>query len=138
MRLKNNEKGITLIEVLAVFVLLSIVFGIAFSILLNGKRAYQETLDDLSVQQQAHIIIETMRQHHFKNTQYLITLQEEALFVNGEPIRTNYVESIAFNNEPLNEGESIVIETNAALFVDLALKNKKEYYEVRTVLERWN
>lgn len=63
----KNEKGITLVELLAVIAIAGILTVLIASILTNGTNASQRTGTKQQLQQEANIIVEKIRAHYLLN-----------------------------------------------------------------------
>ncbi|MGE6487531.1 prepilin-type N-terminal cleavage/methylation domain-containing protein [Paenisporosarcina sp. NPDC076898] len=64
----RNQKGITLVELLAALALVGLVAALAFSIMTQGLNASDRNTSNQRLQQEANIIVEKLRRVHLMNS----------------------------------------------------------------------
>lgn len=101
----KNERGLTLVELLAVFVILGIVSSLAYSVLMNGFKAYDRIEIESKLRDEADIIMAELISE-------LYTLKESEI-----------------NNKRLPEGDS------NNYYFELTDGNKVGFYEGKVLLK---
>lgn len=92
----RNERGITLVELLATLVLVGIITALAISVLVNGSNASKRTAANQKIQQEANYIVEVIRNKYLENSDGIIKLEiksggnPEVLLMNGMKISEGY------------------------------------------------
>ncbi|SEM33435.1 prepilin-type N-terminal cleavage/methylation domain-containing protein [Mesobacillus persicus] len=69
----NNQRGISLVEVLATLVILSIIGGTIWSIFFQGHSYSQNAISKNAMQQEANIILTSLKNVHQTNDKYTIS-----------------------------------------------------------------
>ncbi|OZM57872.1 hypothetical protein CIB95_05815 [Lottiidibacillus patelloidae] len=69
---RNNENGLTLIEVLATIAIFSIILGLITNVVINSFNYHDKSYDNLKLGQEANLIITKLRTIHQKNEGYLL------------------------------------------------------------------
>ncbi len=154
--MSNNEKGITLVEVLAALALLSIVSIITWNVLIQGSIFSQNIRTNTLIQQEANIIINSLtRVHQLSSPYYQITVESNSnssfLLIEGNNTimfdNPNFRYSIEIFDELGNvvsgEGENEVIYKVDPNKEDLDIRiiigdiqNNKLNYEVKTIFSK--
>lgn len=137
MPIQNNEKGITLVEVLAVLVLSSIVAVLLFNIFTQGQKSYVQSTENINLEQQTQIIIENIRNKHLHTDGYKLLVQENALKLDNKIISEGFTYEVKINNNPTELNRLIEIDTSDPTILDITLLKNKKSYNARTVLEKW-
>lgn len=101
----RNEKGITLVELLAVLAIAGIIMVLISSVLLNGSDASQRTASKQQLQQEANYIVEVIRSEYLKleNQQIEVKIEE-----------TNNRQILKMNARIISEGYDYRLITPAA------------------------
>ena len=60
----NNERGLTLVELLAVLAIFGIIMALVVTVLINGKKASNRNATNQQLQQEANYIMETIRSEY--------------------------------------------------------------------------
>ncbi|NKE06379.1 MULTISPECIES: PilW family protein [Mesobacillus] len=68
----NNEKGLSLVELLAAIAILFIVSGIIYGVFFTFNNNYDRISHKNSMDQAANLILTTIKQYHQKNESYWI------------------------------------------------------------------
>ena len=82
----TNEKGLTLIDVLAVISIGSIVSILVWSAFNGSVKTYHKTAEHINLRQEANILIETLSNRHKRKEDIIIDYDSEKkeLKINGE------------------------------------------------------
>ncbi|UJF28160.1 PilW family protein [Planococcus sp. 107-1] len=92
----RNERGISLVEILAALALVGIIMALAVSVFVNGSKASVRSTANQRIQQEANYIVEVIRSEYLKNTSETIKLEiktggsPEILLMNGKKISEGY------------------------------------------------
>ncbi|AOV07589.1 type II secretion system protein [Sporosarcina ureilytica] len=90
----RNEKGITLIELLAVLAIIGLLTTLIASVLMNGMNASDRSTTNQRLQQEANYITETIRNEYLKQEpkliEFMIDNDEKSLKMNGIIISEGY------------------------------------------------
>lgn len=148
--LRDDERGVTLIELLASFTLLTLIGLLIFSVFFTGVQAYERTMEENRLRDEADIIMShfineffTMRTGDIEqgNERYIVKtngkitgFKDGAVFVDGKEI-THMNSGIQIGKESLIN-EIIPEEGNDDIFeVVLVLKSKKtdQTLQVRSI-----
>ncbi|MDQ0244627.1 prepilin-type N-terminal cleavage/methylation domain-containing protein [Bacillus fengqiuensis] len=143
-QLKNN-KGFTLLEVLAVIVIGSIVSILVWSAFNNSVKTYHKTSQHIDLRQEANILVETLSNLHKRketlNLQY--DRENKKLYINEDLFnKKNYKIDVSFRgpaNEDLFGGsnritnlqEKKLLRLHLQLYDDIGNK-----YEIQTTISR--
>ena len=136
----RNERGITLIELLAVLALIGIIITLIVSVLINGMNASKRNTTNQRLQQDANYIVEMIRNNYLKNES---DINEEV------PISLkieNSGKKLLMDNKVLSEGYIFQLNdgTGNELFIDrdlnvplkLTLSKDKLSFTVNTTLSK--
>lgn len=92
----KNEKGITLVEILAALAIMGIIVVVIASVFSTGTTASNKTATKQQLQQEANLIVEVLRSEYLKSNNDVFTLSvneengEQVLLVNTTPISQGY------------------------------------------------
>ncbi|MBB6445854.1 PilW family protein [Bacillus benzoevorans] len=156
MKMKNlNQKGITLIELLAVLTIFSIIAGVLYSVFMNGLNYSTKAKDTVLIQQEANYLLNLLKKQHEKDRDYTVKIENNETFMilEGETvvISENDSDFLYFICDLDNQGENSCEKPYAANFskqinplkepfrMKLMLKSKKDHnlqFEVETILSR--
>lgn len=108
----NNQRGLTLIELLATIGIISIIFLLLSGILIDGNKAYRNTTTSQLVQQEANYITEEVRKEYLKqyvpikmNKTIKFEVKDNTLEMDGKVISKGYtytILDIPRGNNPAN------------------------------------
>ena len=155
MKIKLNQKGITLIELLAVLTILGIIIGVLYSVFINGLNYSTSSKDTVLIQQEANYLLTVLKKQHEKGKDYTVKIEGNETFIilEGvtEVIRESDSDFLYYICEPDPEDDQSCKEPYAANFIKqihplnnpfhikLILKSKKDHnlqFEVQTILSR--
>lgn len=131
----KNERGITLLEVLAALTILGILGALTFSLLTTTVTHTNKTQSHIDLRQEANIILSDLRQTH-RNAEEEYTIHTDELIGRND---ISFPE-IKIKNEPPNETSilpSAKISPNKHLYVTFTLQDKQnQTFEVDTIIEK--
>jgi len=97
----RNERGLTLVELLAVLALVGIIMTLLISIFINGSKASNRIAINQQLQQEANYITEVIQAEYLKRPEEIpddeykseikLTVENEALIMNGKIISEGYI-----------------------------------------------
>lgn len=140
----NEQKGVTLIELLAAITLSTIVIAIAFSALFSAIKIYKDNQAQARLQQEADIILSHLNQISEKQNEITIRLSPDSRTLtiaandNTYTYDQNYYE-ISINSNQLQPGDSVTLKTNTPIPILLYVKDRNlsnQQVKVSTTLER--
>ncbi|EHL77930.1 PilW family protein [Bacillus smithii] len=140
----NEQKGVTLIELLAAITLTTIVIAIAFSALFSAIKIYKDNQAQARLQQEADIILSHLNQISEKQNEITIRLSPDSrtltIAANDDTYTydQNYYE-ISINSNQLQPGDSVTLKTNTPIPILLYVKDRNlsnQQVKVSTTLER--
>lgn len=139
-----NEKGVTLIEVLAGIVVSTIIIGAIYGVLVNSFNNYADIKQKVDLQQQATIIVETLRNYHRDHQQYELSYnvsnQKVYITQNGSSqLLGNEEVAVEIDAGPTSPTEftSLVVDTMDPLYISLKLIYRDEEYGLDTIINRY-
>lgn len=138
--LKNN-RGLTLLEVLAVIAIGSIVSILVWSAFNSSVKTYHKTAEHINLRQEANILIETLSNLHKREEDIVISYnaQKKELEINGQLFNTkDYQIEASFNNSlfenPIN---NVNYKNDKVLRVKFKLLDRNgNAYDMQTTISR--
>lgn len=129
----KNQRGVSLIETLAVIIILSIVSIFLFSTLTSGFKNFDRTSIKQKLQQEGNYITEVVRNEYLKSGTTSIELKVDStgkeLSMNGSVISSGF--TYLLNQAPAN-----TFEGNGPLHLALKISEKGQSYEINTTLTK--
>lgn len=118
----SNNKGLTLVELLATITILSIVSTIVWGVLINGHKASDITKSNVYLQQYAHEIFLALQNAHQLSNSYTISLDRnpkaQSITITGKDTLTITDPNIEFsfyifdsNHQPQLIGNQLIIDS---------------------------
>jgi prepilin-type N-terminal cleavage/methylation domain-containing protein len=134
----KNERGITLVELLAVLAIGGIILVLLTSVFINGKKASDRSVTNQMLQQEANYILETIRKEYLKLEDDDIKLEiiDKTLKMNEKVISQGYSYDFIIDNA---EGEivyPIIIKRNKSFPLKLTITKENLHYTVNTTLSK--
>jgi prepilin-type N-terminal cleavage/methylation domain-containing protein len=139
----ENEKGLTLIELLATIVILAIVGSIIFGVLLNIQKNYQDQTSQNQLGQEANYIIAIIRNYHQKGSAYTITYDaNRKVFIDGslgkqQLGQDSQTVDILFGKDESFTREDDTVDYNP-LFINVKITDQKgKSVEIDTIISNY-
>ncbi|OCA91268.1 hypothetical protein A8F94_05250 [Bacillus sp. FJAT-27225] len=146
----KNEKGITLIELLAAIAILSIVSSLVFGVLISSNKNYTKLSAKTDLSREANLIIATIKDYHLKKTSYILdykdvsSTEKRAYIGSSTPdidlTKKNLNIKIKVGKTNGFEGTfPLTVDTKEPLYIHLELrdKNVNKPYIIETVIKRY-
>ncbi|MBS4199825.1 prepilin-type N-terminal cleavage/methylation domain-containing protein [Bacillus sp. FJAT-49732] len=129
----NNNRGITLIEVLLAGVISVIIFSLLFGIFHFAVNSMKITQAQSELQQEANLILLTLTSVHEKNEQYTIETSERSLI-----IKTDRQEYVFKKNYRYSLTYTPIAGNKKNIAVKLTIKERKygKKIEMNTIISR--
>ena len=144
-----NEKGITLVELLAALALFAIVSTLVMTVLFNVFRSGEKLSDNAQLRQDANLLVSTLRSYYgqddFEEDEFSVCLNNsKTLLIDGQDVSSSITGSIvgleleSGDNSISDANECMVVKTDGTpLSVNLTLENKAEQtYNLFTTIEK--
>ncbi|WP_079509921.1 PilW family protein [Mesobacillus jeotgali] len=141
----NNQKGLTLVELLAAITVLFTISGIIYGVFFSFNNNYDRISSKNSMDQNANLILAAIKEYHQKNDSYWIYYDDsdKRAFIGKDSadtllgdtsydleLKAGYPAPVSINN--------IKVDTQQPLTVQLNLTDKKgQTYEVETTVKRY-
>jgi prepilin-type N-terminal cleavage/methylation domain-containing protein len=162
--MKINQKGVTLVELLAAISILTIISAIIYSVFLGANKSYNQISEKASFEQEANIIIATIKNYQLKpdvNYSYRLTCDSTngKVFVGEFPPsgqtgtltqlgRDDFFITVRIDNDAYQNTNTPVIPNvpeyqhiyvSRPLYIDLKVENKQhtQFYEITTTIKRY-
>lgn len=151
----NKQKGMTLIELLAVLTILAIILVLLYSVFLNGLHYSTKAKDTVLIQQEANYLLNLLKKQHEEGQIYTVKVENNETFIimEGvtEVIKESHSDFLYYICDLDNTNENSCRESYPVSFskhinplqdhfrLKLMLKNKKNHdliFEVETILSR--
>ena len=142
----RNEKGLTLLEVLASLSIFLIIIGVIYGVLFSVISNYKNLSSKNNLGQEANLIITTIKSYHQENPQYKLSIDSSAnkAYIGEDSASIPLVPddlSIDLKAGPNSyqafEGE-LTIDSEKPLFIYIKLFDKSgQEYELETVINKY-
>lgn len=151
MKKLNNEKGLTLIEMLATITILFVLGGMVYAMLFQMFANFSSTENRSTARQEANLIIAQLTNIHQTSDEYTIEYESDNYFItkaNGNSMRLghkNYQYDLSVNGIGLEAIKDIPIYlqrehedavSNLQIPIILTLSNEHDSFTVTTTLSR--
>ncbi|MGH2318316.1 PilW family protein [Planococcus sp. SE5232] len=129
----KNEKGITLVELLAALAILGIIVIVIASVLSTGTTASNKTATKQQLQQEANLVVEVLRSEYLKSDNQVFFLSVEES--NGEQI-------LLLDSRPISQGyryrfTDTEIDPNFDTKFEMTILDADgQYYEIDTTFSK--
>jgi prepilin-type N-terminal cleavage/methylation domain-containing protein len=142
----KNDKGLTLIELLAAMTILLIISSLIYGVLIGANKNYQQISGKSNLEQEANIIISTIKNYHQSSDSYKISYNPftKKAFIGVTTTNTqlgnnNISIDIKLGDPDYTDfsGEK-GINTSKPINLYLKLTNKQgQSYEIDTIIKRY-
>lgn len=135
---KCNQSGLTLVELLAVLVLISLVTGVIWSTMSISIKHNTIETTKLQLQQEANLIITKLQNTHRYNDCYLLTMQSDRIEVNScsgeekplhEVLSNGYSYDFLIEISSLNEPSKIISEPSE--IIDIRVESNENDLDIK-------
>ncbi|WP_409270817.1 PilW family protein [Neobacillus sp. SCS-31] len=150
----RDEKGLTLIELLAGISILLVISSVIFGVLLNSNKNYKNISNSITLNQEANIILATLKSYHTKQElQSINSNNTETYIIKHDPVSQKaYIGKSSTSLTPLqSEGIRIDLKIDDSeftgekaiypkdpLFVYFKLTNEQgQYFEINTIIKQY-
>lgn len=141
----NNQKGLSLVELLAAITVLFIISGIIYGVFFSFNNNYDRISDKNSMDQTANLILATIKEYHQKNDSYWINYDDSVkrAFIGKNSADTllgdtGYDLELKAGYPAPSSINNIEIDAHQPLTVQLKLTDKKgQTYEGETTVKRY-
>lgn len=139
-----NEKGITLVELLAALSLFAIVSALVMTVLFNVFQNSENISDNAQLRQDANLLVSTLRSHYNQGDFKVGLNDNNSLLIDGQEVNSSMTSSI--DELELKNGENSISAVNDSMIVtadgtplsiNLTLKNEAgQTYNLFTTIEK--
>ena len=77
MKQWKNQRGVTLIEVLATLTIMSLFGGIVYGVFINGMNYSSKAKDTVSIQQEANYVLTILKEMQEKKDSYTVSVSQD-------------------------------------------------------------
>lgn len=127
----KNERGVTLLELLATLVLVGVIIILFMSIFLNGLKTSKQITTKQELQQEANYIIETVRKEYLKSEKECKCSKDTSIVLEIDKLK----KQLKMNSIVISEGYDYDFETNikiprigSPLLILTIQKNDKSFH----------
>lgn len=138
--MKDNQSGMTLVELLAVLVLISLVTGIIWTTMSIGIKHNSVETTKIQLQQEANAIITKLQREHRVQECYILNIEDHEVSITNCENQPAFKEVLGNDYEygPLMNKEFIPKKTNISLDLQVTdLTNPKLTVTVPTEITRY-
>lgn len=129
----KDEKGITLVELLAALAILGIIVVVIASVISTGTKASNKTATKQQLQQEANLIVEVLRSEYLESNNHVFDLSieeeggEQILLLDSRPISQGY--TYRFSDTEIDPNFDTKFEMTV-------IDADGQYYEIDTTLSK--
>jgi prepilin-type N-terminal cleavage/methylation domain-containing protein len=142
----KNEKGITLIEVLATLAILGIISSLIFGVFIGVNKKYNKISQQNNLEQEANLILTTLKNYHLSNNNYKIAYDSNNnsyyigtsspdTLLGSNNLKTLKIDEGVIPNKPNNL--LINPSVNTSINVYIQLSNENGEYTFETIIKRY-
>jgi competence protein ComGC len=142
----KNEKGITLVELLAVLSILMIASVIIYNIFFGVQKNYNNLSGKNNLQQEANLIFSTIKNYHLHNDIYKLSYDpNNKTYLIGTTTANNQLGNndlidLKINGNPLPSyptEQTIHLSITKSISVTIQLRNQQNTYTFDTIIKRY-
>ncbi|MBT2684576.1 prepilin-type N-terminal cleavage/methylation domain-containing protein [Bacillus sp. ISL-37] len=141
----NNQKGMSLVELLAVIAILFIISGIIYGVFFTFNNNYDRISHKSSMDQTANLVLATIKQYHQTNDAYWIKYDDSGKKAYIGKDTANHLLGDSLYDMEIKVGyptttaiSNLKIDSQQPLSVLLTLTDQKgQKYEVETTVKRY-
>lgn len=125
----KNERGLTLVEVLATFIIFTFVFILVWSIFFQGTNYSKKAVSKNQMQQEANVIISSLNSIHKRSTEYTVISKSNSCsfsiqYTDKDGAKTEVFENSQMCIELANSFTKPVNPKTTNVEIDLIIKEK--------------
>ena len=132
----RNEKGITLVELLAALAIVGIITAVIASVLSTGTSSADRTTSKQRLQQEANYIVEAIRAEYLEEDEEDIKIITTVSSIAIKREDEGEVEKIISEGYKYELKSKVVIEPSKDEKFHLIIKDGKELYEIQTTFSK--
>ncbi|MEH7439881.1 prepilin-type N-terminal cleavage/methylation domain-containing protein [Neobacillus drentensis] len=149
----KNQKGITLVEVLAALSILLIISSVIYGVLISSKRNYNNISERVNLNQEANLILATMKNYHQKESLHSLDVNsKEYYLIKYDDSQHVYIGKSSTDLIPLQKeglsmnikideveftGEKVIYPSEALTIYIKVFNQKGQSYEINTVIKQY-
>lgn len=134
----RNERGLTLVELLAVLAIIGIIMTLLTSVFINGIKASDRGMTNQKLQQEANYIMETIRKEYLELKGDVIELEisPNTLKMNEKVISEGYEYEFKVEEVEVVCDVAICIDRNKSHPIELIITKDNLFYTIDTTLSK--
>lgn len=142
----KNERGLTLVELLAAITILFIISSLIYGVFFSFNKNYSQISEKNTMDQTANLILSTVKQYHLKYDQYKISYDEshKSAFI-GEKVADKLLGDARYDIQIELGYPDVValsgledIDSSLPLSIHITLNDKTgQIYKVETIIKRY-
>lgn len=139
-----NNKGLTLIEVIAGIAMTTVVILITMSIFMTGIKQSVDTKKEVNLQQEVNYVATVLRKEYLSVNQYSETVRytlqvsDSQIVLNGKVVSDQYqhIADIQYDGATYGTNDEVIVKDNSPVMIKITLINGNDRYTLRTTLSR--
>lgn len=141
----KNERGISLIELLAVITILLILSSLLYSVLIGTNRNYHQISTKNQLQQEANLIIAAIKNYHHQNASYYLSYDDKSqtasIGINSpDNLLGNNIDKfeVQINDTNIQIGKSgYQVFSSNSIAINIELKSQNNIVDINTIIKRY-